>query len=72
MAGAGIDWTFSELAQDSGWSSVGARLVALILSLGGLLLTALLLSLVSDTISDGIEELRKAPFPERGHTLILG
>lgn len=46
----------------------------MIISVGGLLVTALLLGLVSDTIATFFDSLKKgkADVIERGHTLILG
>lgn len=55
VAGVGIDWTF---AGDEDRSTV-ERLVALFVSLGGMLVTALMLGIVSDTIGEKMDELRK-------------
>ena len=48
LAGVGIDWTFSEgFSASSGLLSIIGRLVSMMISLGGLLVTALLLGIVS-------------------------
>lgn len=48
LAGVGIDWTFSDQATSgAGLGGVAARVVATIVSLGGLLVTALMLGIVS-------------------------
>ena len=48
LAGVGVDWTFSQdFHLPTGFSSVIGRIVSMIISLGGLLVTALLLSIVS-------------------------
>ncbi len=73
MAGSGLDWTFSERALDSTWAALIVRCVSLVVSVGGMLVTALLLSLVSNSISSKVDELRKgkAAVLECDHTLIL-
>lgn len=74
MAGTGLDWTFAEKAQGADWSAFVMRTVSLMLSVGGMLVTALLLGLVSDAIGSKVDDLRKgkAPVLENGHTLIIG
>lgn len=48
LAGVGIDWTFSdEATSGEGYGAVAARVVATVVSLGGLLVTALMLGIVS-------------------------
>lgn len=48
LAGVGIDWTFSaEATSGVGFGAVAARVVATVVSLGGLLVTALMLGIVS-------------------------
>ncbi len=74
LAGSGLDWTFNERAQEGTWDALVRRSVSLVVSIGGLLVTALLLSLVSDAIGNKVDELRKgkAAVLECGHTLIIG
>lgn len=74
MAGTGLDWTFAEKAQGADWGAFIMRTVSLMLSVGGMLVTALLLGLVSDAIGSKVDDLRKgkAPVLENGHTLIIG
>ena len=50
------------------------RGVSLMVSIGGMLITALLLGIVSDTIGDKVDDLKKgkAQVVESGHTLIIG
>ena len=55
VAGVGLDWTF---AGDEDRSAL-ERTVALFVSLGGMLVTALMLGIVSDTIGERMDELRK-------------
>ncbi|KAJ9461348.1 Ion channel CASTOR [Diplonema papillatum] len=52
----------------------GARIVALMLTIGGMLVFALVIGLISDAISDRFDSLKqgKARVIETGHTLILG
>jgi hypothetical protein len=70
LAGVGLDWTF---AGEEGTTSAH-RAVALLLSVGGMLITALLLGVVSDTIGAKMDDLRtgRSDVLETGHTLILG
>ncbi|GMH39161.1 hypothetical protein BSKO_07059 [Bryopsis sp. KO-2023] len=75
LAGVGIDWTFSEEAGSGrGFSGVATRVVATIVSLGGLLVTALMLGIVSEAISEKVDEMKKgvSEVLESDHTLILG
>eukprot|EP00210_Caulerpa_lentillifera_P003101 g2963.t1 len=75
FAGVGIDWTFSEDWNDShGLSSFLGRFVSMLISLGGLLITALLLGIVSEIISTKVDEMKKGKSQvlETSHTLILG
>ncbi|KAK9820268.1 hypothetical protein WJX72_008313 [[Myrmecia] bisecta] len=73
VAGAGIDWTFADGDDDKGPSFL-ARLMAVGVSTGGMLITALMLGIVSDTIGDKIEDMRKGKSDvlESNHSLILG
>ena len=61
MTGVGIDWTFASHDDEGGaaLSSVATRAVALVVSVGGMLVTALMLGIVSETIGDKIESLKK-------------
>lgn len=70
VAGAGIDWQF---AGDSHRSTV-ERVVASTISIGGMLVTALMLGIVSDAIGSRMDSLRKglSEVMERDHILILG
>jgi hypothetical protein len=70
LAGVGLDWTF---AGEEG-TTAAHRIVALLLSVGGMLVTALLLGIVSDTIGAKMDDLRRgrSDVLETGHTLILG
>lgn len=48
LAGVGIDWTFAEYAGERpGFTGILTRVVATIISVGGLVVTALMLSIVS-------------------------
>ena len=69
LAGIGLDWTF---AGDE--RSLLERVVALVITCGGLFITALLIGLVSDTISTKLDELRQglSPLQESEHVLVLG
>jgi len=69
IAGVGLDWTF--IGDEVGFLH---RLVALSLSVGGMLVTALLVSLISEAFSNHMDELRrgKSDVLESCHTLILG
>eukprot|EP01018_Ginkgo_biloba_P015580 Gb_31318 [translate_table: standard] len=70
-----MSWTF---VADSGnhTSSVGTgpRIVSVSISLGGMLIFAMMLGLVSDAISEKVDSLRKGKSEviENNHTLILG
>lgn len=74
VAGSGLDWTFSDKALEGGWNALMVRGVSLMVSVGGMLVTALLLGLVSDAIGEKLDELKrgKAGVLESGHTLIIG
>ena len=76
LAGVGIDWTFASEAEND-WLSVSGlltRIVAIITSLGGMFVTALLLGIVGDAIAEKVDDLKKGKSDvlENGHTLILG
>ena len=70
IAGVGLDWTF--IGDDT--AGFLHRVVALFLSVGGMLVTALLVSLISEAFSSRMDELRrgKSDVLETHHTLILG
>lgn len=72
-AGVGIDWTFASLDDTSGstWGGFLARSVAVLVSLGGLCITALMLGIVSEQISHVIEELKKGKSEVRAASLAL-
>jgi cell shape-determining protein MreD len=74
VAGSGLDWTFSDKAIDTTWSALLVRAVSLMVSVGGMLVTALLLGLVSDAIGEKVDELKKgkAAVLESNHTVIIG
>ena len=74
MAGSGLDWTFSDRALESSWNALLVRGVSLMVSIGGMLVTALLLGLVSDAIGSKVDDLKKgkAGVLESDHTLIIG
>lgn len=59
------------IGADTGWQF---RLVALIVTLGGIFIVSTLIGLIANGISDKLDELRKGKTPvlESGHTLILG
>lgn len=55
LAGVGIDWTFSDgFNTTTGISSIIGRIVSMMISLGGLLVTALLLGIVSGGLFFGV------------------
>jgi len=69
LAGVGLDWTF---AGEGG--TLAHRICALFLAVGGLLITALMLGVVSDAIGSRMDDLRKgrSDVLEAHHTLLLG
>ena len=68
LAGVGLDWTFA------GEGGTAHRICALFLAVGGLLITALMLGVVSDAIGSRMDDLRKgrSDVLEERHTLLLG
>ncbi|KAK9868350.1 hypothetical protein WJX84_002514 [Apatococcus fuscideae] len=72
IQGVGIDWTFAE--GDGPGSRLLVRLMAVGVSVGGMLITALMLGIVSDAIGDKIEAFKKGKSDvlESEHSLILG
>ena len=76
LAGVGIDWTFAGETEND-WMNISGfstRVVAIMTSLGGMFITALLLGIVGDAIAEYIDDLKKGKSDvlEGGHTLILG
>jgi hypothetical protein len=69
LGGLGIE---SSLYDDTG--SVLERFISIFISLGGVLVTAMLLGLISDAIGEYMDGLRqgRSDVIESGHTLILG
>jgi len=69
LAGIGLDWSFAGEHR-----SFTERCMALLVALGGMFITALLVGIVSDSISTKLDELREgnAQLHERGHMLVLG
>lgn len=89
LGGAAYSWTCRERFMDAAWTAwafiadpakhldeetLGRRLVATPLSLGGMLFFALLIGIVSDDISGRVDELKKgkARVLETNHTLVIG
>lgn len=70
VAGVGIDWDFGGVDERT-WLE---RVVAVFISIGGMLVTALMLGIVSDAIGEKMDDLRKgnSNVLESGHSLILG
>lgn len=66
--GSGLDWGFINSTSPS------LRLIAVCTNVGGLVLTALLLSIISDAVQTKYDSLRKgeSSVTETGHTLIIG
>ena len=65
---------FPSFPQAGTWDALMVRGVSLMVSVGGMLITALLMSLVSDAIGSKLDELRKgkAAVLESEHTVIIG
>uniref|UniRef100_A0A061QVV7 Ion channel pollux n=1 Tax=Tetraselmis sp. GSL018 TaxID=582737 RepID=A0A061QVV7_9CHLO len=78
IVGVGLDWTFPSDANpedhDTSLRVVVVRLMGLVISVGGMLVTALMLGIVSDAISDKVDQMKKGKSDvlETDHTLILG
>lgn len=78
IMGVGLDWTFPSDAdpedQDTGLRVVMVRCMGLLVSIGGMLVTALMLGIVSDAIGDKVDQMKrgKSEVLESNHTLILG
>ncbi|XP_028757197.1 ion channel CASTOR isoform X2 [Neltuma alba] len=70
-----LSWTYvADSGNHASSEGIGPRLVAVSISFGGMLIFAMMLGLVSDTISEKFDSLRKgkSEVVERNHTLILG
>ena len=68
-------WTFvADPGTHAGEVPFGRRSVGVVLSLGGMLFFALLVGIISETIAEKVEELKKGKSDvlEAGHTVILG
>eukprot|EP00250_Pteridium_aquilinum_P011030 c19793_g1_i1 orf=1410-3884(-) len=68
-------WTYvADSGNHADSVGLGPRIVSVSISIGGMLIFALMLGLVSDAISEKVDSLRKGKSEviERGHTLILG
>eukprot|EP00891_Asterochloris_glomerata_P008880 jgi/Astpho2/8880/Aster-05510 len=75
LDGLGLGWSFAEGAADrQSWTGLIMRLLAVGISIGGTLITALLLGLTSEAIDSKISNLKrgKAEVIESNHVLILG
>jgi len=76
VAGVGLDWTFVSNANEHsvGGVSTQVRLVATATAVGGMLVTALMLGLVSEAIGEKMDDLKKGTSAvlETNHSLILG
>lgn len=70
-----LSWTYvADSGNHASSEGIGPRLVAVSISFGGMLIFAMMLGLVSDTISEKFDSLRKgkSEVVEHNHTLILG
>lgn len=70
-----LSWTYvADSGNHASSEGIGPRLVAVSISFGGMLIFAMMLGLVSDTISEKFDSLRKgkSEVVEQSHTLILG
>ena len=74
VAGIGLDWTPAAGEDSESEATMVQRLCGLILAVGGTVVTALLVSIISDLFSEQMDELRTGggDVLESGHTLILG
>jgi len=72
LQGVGFDWTF--IIKDGEHAGLSARVVAFLTSLGGMLVTALLLGIVGEAISDKVDDMKKGKSKviEADHVVILG
>ncbi|XP_047330284.1 ion channel CASTOR-like isoform X2 [Impatiens glandulifera] len=70
-----LSWTFvADSGNHANSEGLGPRLVSVSTSIGGMLIFAMMLGLVSDAISEKLDSLRKgkSEVVEQNHTLILG
>ncbi|KAJ4723766.1 Ion channel CASTOR [Melia azedarach] len=70
-----LSWTYvADSGNHANSEGVGSRLVSVSISFGGMLIFAMMLGLVSDSISEKFDSLRKgkSEVVEKNHTLILG
>ncbi|KAJ6855706.1 ion channel CASTOR-like isoform X4 [Populus alba x Populus x berolinensis] len=70
-----LSWTFvADSGNHANTEGIGPRLVSVSISFGGMLIFAMMLGLVSDSISEKFDSLRKgrSEVVEQNHTLILG
>lgn len=70
-----LSWTFvADSGNHADSEGIGPRLVSVSISFGGMLIFAMMLGLVSDSISEKFDSLRKgrSEVVEQNHTLILG
>lgn len=70
-----LSWTYvADSGNHANSEGIGSRLVSLSISFGGMLIFAMMLGLVSDSISEKLDSLRKgrSEVVEQNHTLILG
>lgn len=70
-----LSWTFvADSGNHANSEGIGPRLVSVSISFGGMLIFAMMLGLVSDSISEKFDSLRKgrSEVVEQNHTLVLG
>ncbi|XP_038877877.1 ion channel CASTOR-like isoform X1 [Benincasa hispida] len=70
-----LSWTYvADSGNHANSEGIGPRLVSVSVSFGGMLIFAMMLGLVSDSISEKFDSLRKgrSEVVEKNHTLILG
>lgn len=70
-----LSWTYvADSGNHANSEGMGPRLVSVSISFGGMLIFAMMLGLVSDSISEKLDSLRKgrSVVVEQNHTLILG
>ncbi|KAL5784245.1 hypothetical protein ACOSQ2_006637 [Xanthoceras sorbifolium] len=70
-----LSWTYvADSGNHANSEGIGPRLVSVSISFGGMLIFAMMLGLVSDSISEKLDSLRKgrSEVVEQNHTLILG
>lgn len=70
-----LSWTYvADSGNHANSEGIGPRLVSVAISFGGMLIFAMMLGLVSDSISEKLDSLRKgrSEVVKQNHTLILG